>query len=408
MRMRKLQKNLPSYFPRAAGILVLAVLLGVGLHYTPASVYQPATAKAGGTNITGFAWSDNIGWICFDDATYCSTSNVTVDGSGVLSGYAWSENIGWINFGANSCGAQATLANGTLTGWAQAPAAASGWDGCIKLSDSAAPAYGPTLSGTDFDGYAWGSDTVGWISFNCASGGPTGNNICATSNYKVSYGGSPSPTCTLSVALNPAATGSSIALNYTTTNSPTIGTIKDMDGTVLTNSATNATGAIATTSPLSAGSYTYTMNVSNVAGSGSCTAVLTDQTDVCTDISGLQSSAPASPCVTPVPSPGQCVPSGYTWNGSACVILTPTISSFIGPAHVRKGDTATLTYTVTNPPASCSVTGNNGFSTTVSPTSGVQGSVTTGAITTNTVFTLTCGSVSQTATVGLTPSVQEL
>ena len=37
----------------------------------------------------------------------------------------------------------------------------------------------------DFHGQAW-SDTIGWLSFNCAEGGPTNNNICATSNYKVS------------------------------------------------------------------------------------------------------------------------------------------------------------------------------------------------------------------------------
>ncbi len=38
-----------------------------------------------------------------------------------------------------------------------------------------------TISGP-LGGYAW-SDNIGWVSFNCATGGPTGNNICATSNY---------------------------------------------------------------------------------------------------------------------------------------------------------------------------------------------------------------------------------
>ncbi|MBP7804852.1 MAG: hypothetical protein KA052_01355 [Candidatus Pacebacteria bacterium] len=37
----------------------------------------------------------------------------------------------------------------------------------------------------DMHGYAW-SDTVGWISLNCAEGGATGGSICPTSNYKVS------------------------------------------------------------------------------------------------------------------------------------------------------------------------------------------------------------------------------
>jgi hypothetical protein len=41
-----------------------------------------------------------------------------------------------------------------------------------------------TIPPIDLNGYAWSSN-VGWISLNCATGGATGNNICATSNYKV-------------------------------------------------------------------------------------------------------------------------------------------------------------------------------------------------------------------------------
>lgn len=38
--------------------------------------------------------------------------------------------------------------------------------------------------GVELDGFAWSSN-VGWISMNCRTGGATGNDICATSNYKV-------------------------------------------------------------------------------------------------------------------------------------------------------------------------------------------------------------------------------
>lgn len=38
---------------------------------------------------------------------------------------------------------------------------------------------------TPITGHAW-SDTIGWISMNCIDGGPTGNNICASSNYGLS------------------------------------------------------------------------------------------------------------------------------------------------------------------------------------------------------------------------------
>lgn len=36
----------------------------------------------------------------------------------------------------------------------------------------------------DMGGYAW-SENIGWISLNCKTGGATGNDICGTSNYKV-------------------------------------------------------------------------------------------------------------------------------------------------------------------------------------------------------------------------------
>ncbi|MBP9711319.1 MAG: hypothetical protein KBD50_03640 [Candidatus Pacebacteria bacterium] len=39
-------------------------------------------------------------------------------------------------------------------------------------------------STTGLAGYAW-SETIGWISFSCTTGGPTGNSVCSTSNYSV-------------------------------------------------------------------------------------------------------------------------------------------------------------------------------------------------------------------------------
>lgn len=42
---------------------------------------------------------------------------------------------------------------------------------------------GIPAGGVELDGYAWSSN-IGWISMNCKTGGITGNDICATSNYK--------------------------------------------------------------------------------------------------------------------------------------------------------------------------------------------------------------------------------
>jgi hypothetical protein len=63
-----------------------------------------------------------------------------------------------------------------------------GWDGWVKFSHFSpivARRYGTTIDmiGTpnkEFKGWAWGSDIVGWISFNCSNQG-----VCGASNYKV-------------------------------------------------------------------------------------------------------------------------------------------------------------------------------------------------------------------------------
>jgi hypothetical protein len=84
-----------------------------------------------------------------------------------ITGYAWSSNIGWISFNSsaligcptNPC--QAKLVGNNFTGWAKATAAnGNGWDGWIHLSGTG---YGLTLDSDDtIDGYMWGGPVVGW------------------------------------------------------------------------------------------------------------------------------------------------------------------------------------------------------------------------------------------------------
>ncbi len=143
-------------------------------------------AEASDANVRGFAWSDNIGWISFNN------SDVTPEGAdyGVnidpdtrkLSGDAWSESIGWISFDRGETGVPpsndpcpdgsctALLTAGyKLDGWARALNYGGGWDGWIKLNGIATDSspYGVTLD-TDtkeFEGWAYGSDVIGWIIF---------------------------------------------------------------------------------------------------------------------------------------------------------------------------------------------------------------------------------------------------
>jgi len=208
--------------------------------------WSPLVAFAGSEhNMSGWAWSSNIGWISFnctnDNSCAASDYGVNQNADNTLSGYGWSSSVGWIQFGGLSGfptggGTQAQNANvnnGALQGWARALSnGAGGWDGWISLAGTG---YGVTLSGSSFAGYAWGSDVVGWVDFNGVIVGPT--------------------TLTMSGTLTPASTscvipdGSSncnISFSWTTTNPISTSAItKPVDVTVATgNSGTNVAFAI--------------------------------------------------------------------------------------------------------------------------------------------------------------------
>jgi len=144
--------------------------------------YTMTVANAGGPNtcgpvtvivnaqgqsdvITGWAWSDTVGWISLSGLSF----GISIDANGDLSGYAWSDNIGWISANEDDLddcpqgACKAKLSGNNLQGWMRALSQdGNGWDGWISLKGSG---YGPTVSGGNFSGYAWGSDVVGWIDF---------------------------------------------------------------------------------------------------------------------------------------------------------------------------------------------------------------------------------------------------
>jgi len=142
-------------------------------------------------NVRGWAWSENIGWISFNNIGGGGAIDygVNIDAAGNFSGYAWSENIGWISFNQSDltgcpqspCSATLNIETGAVSGWARALANSSAWDGWIGLNGTN---YGLTVSKTtgEFSGWAWGSDVVGWISFNCNNSGKP--NTCSTFEYK--------------------------------------------------------------------------------------------------------------------------------------------------------------------------------------------------------------------------------
>lgn len=156
----------------------------------------------GGDRMKGYAWSDGIGWIsfnCYNDNS-CLTShygvNVKQETPTILDiedleGFAWSDAVGWVSFdychSSGDCiGPTFNETNGRIYGDAMVLSGlmddGDGWDGIIKLSDfgDSSP-YGPELQANDeLEGYSWGSEVIGWVSYNCVN-----DSSCATSDYDV-------------------------------------------------------------------------------------------------------------------------------------------------------------------------------------------------------------------------------
>jgi hypothetical protein len=182
--MQKIKKLLPPSLLFVASVFFIIISTGYGirpenLDAQSDAVTNTPTNTPTGTRLTGYAWSENIGWISFKDGS----SPVKVKPDGSLTGYAWSENIGWVQFGGLSSfpnasyGTNAKLEGDKILGWARAVAGMSGqnrggWDGWIALNNvkisSILPANPFSPSGCA-NGCAWGSDVIGWVDFSGVS-----------------------------------------------------------------------------------------------------------------------------------------------------------------------------------------------------------------------------------------------
>jgi len=152
------------------------------------SIASPAPSSY---NLSGWAWSGTVGWQSFNSTNQGGSVDygVNADSGGIMSGYAWSDQVGWISFNETSgcqtdpdCQAKLSLATGEVSGWARARTPvghpqAGGWDGWIHLRGTAVNGdpYGVSVSGCDWDGWAWGADVVGWVHFKGLSYGVLGS-----------------------------------------------------------------------------------------------------------------------------------------------------------------------------------------------------------------------------------------
>jgi len=143
------------------------------------SNYSPGSATVSvGRALTGWAWSDVIGWIslsCHNMGT-CSIADyqVAIDGlTGDLSGWAWSPAIGWISLSCDNMGTCATvdyrvtadLTYYILSGWAWSDVI--GWISFDALGPYPDYPYHPAtvdVANGTIRGWAY-STSIGWIHF---------------------------------------------------------------------------------------------------------------------------------------------------------------------------------------------------------------------------------------------------
>ena len=183
-------------------------MVGAAAIFAAGGVFSVCQVSAGLThNVGGWAWSENIGWLSFNNEAVGGVAGgggqdygVNIDGAtGIISGYAWSENIGWVSFNVadaagcdgcsgDVCQAKVSLTAGTdgrheASGWAKVLANGGGWDGCVSLrgTTGGGDSYGVSIDPVagDFHGWAWSDMVLGWLSFNSADPGAGG------SSYKV-------------------------------------------------------------------------------------------------------------------------------------------------------------------------------------------------------------------------------
>lgn len=166
--------------------MLSAVALTVAILGLVTVMTSPKVNSSASENVSGYAWSETIGWISFNstnEAGPTGSYGVNVATNGALSGYAWSEHIGWISFNeasgcpSGTCAPSLNRTTGNVTGWARALSPASGvntggWDGWINLTGVSVG--GGSGTACEWHGWAWGSDVVGWISFNSTDSGAGG------------------------------------------------------------------------------------------------------------------------------------------------------------------------------------------------------------------------------------------
>jgi len=238
----KNSKNTISHIKKYFVFLSFLAILFLGFVFISPS---KSNAQATQCPLSGWGWSgyinpnlgfngsnylrdmEGMGWLSFSGTNTGAgggSYEVVKQTNGDLTGYAWSSNVGWIRFGGLSSfpasGGNAKIVGSSVTGWARACAVFAsgcsgdldedyylgGWGGWISLSGTAGSgSYGVTInSSNELSGWAWGGDVVGWLSFRDTNYGVTlaPGNQCVPAGGNFNYNVSTNP-----VLVTPPASG---------------------------------------------------------------------------------------------------------------------------------------------------------------------------------------------------------
>lgn len=381
----------PLTFTSLGAVLLFCVGSLVALSFFA----EPQRTEAQSTTLSGYAWSDTIGWISMSGSNY----GIAIDGSGNMSGYAWSDNIGWISAQSadvSGCpaGTCAPRVSGTeFLGWWKAIAAdGNGWDGWISLScqntgTCGTSNYGISNSSGSYAGYAWGSDIVGWVDFSTVL--------------------PPAPTCSITPNPSTIVRGATANLAWTSTNA-TSGSI-----TVIGNVAPSGNAGV---QPLSTTTYTGTFG--GAGGYGTCDATVGVTCAPIYSCNGDTIEFTNSACTTSTVT--TCVSPNYCTSGQSTCTVPPISFTSMGtstghlearPLIVRTGATTRLFWNVENA-SSCTVSGNgDSWELTTSGEDGVESN----PINSSAIYTLYCEAlpggdpltITETVTIVPSPIYQE-
>jgi hypothetical protein len=367
--------------------LVMSSLLGL---FAPSAEAQTIPA----TDLSGFAWSSNIGWIslnCVNDGN-CASSDykVTINADRTITGYGWSSNIGWIKFGGLTTGfptgggtsaedarVSGTYPNLTWNGWARACAGTLGgncssmsnnptagaWDGWIALRGTNHTVSANMSSGMNTNSYAWGSDVIGWIDMF--------SHVTFTSPSASLIGSG----CFISAGSNTC----SASLTW------------DIDDTAVLPNLFRVSPALQLSTDRTRSNFAVTIPYGNTTfHARSDTTMLAARTLT-----------------------AQCV-AGLVHNGTNCVVGTgstsPAITLSANPPIVRMGNTTRVQWSISSLAGSTCVINGPGLSSVVATST--TGTIATGPVRNAATVRMTCtgtyGSVEERVNIEVIPVAQEV